>query len=966
MKTYFVDKLQENAKAYPDRPALELDFHSETVTYAELWERSGRVYAGLKAAGIGREDVVLLLLPRHPMMLIALLGVMRAGAAALMCEDSYPAERVEVMKADCGAKLVLNRAFFENSMDCPPLSGREPLHLHDALFVFYTSGTTGKPKGILHEYGKLDIGIAGTITDEGAVDFEGCGRFAFVPPFNFSATMIHGLPELYKANTLYILSYAVSKNFRKLRELLEKEQITELFLSPSVLRSYHEGFAGVKAVMTGSEPASRLSVPGLPVTVHYAMTESLYCVSKYCLKEPCENAPVASAETSGNIFLLDEEGNPVKNGETGEICFPDPYFRGYIGLPEKTREVYRDGLFHSGDLGFRDEKGDVFIKGRSDDMIKINGNRLEPGEVEGAAREISGLENVAAKGFCDARRSYVALYYLSREAGEDCVFRNPALARKKLSEKLPDYMIPSYFVPLEAFPLNANGKFSRKLLPEPAFTPVAGMQREPANETERTICAVMAQVLSLPSLPPEQDFYEAGGDSISAIRVVSACSDQGLSFTASELLEHRSPAALTRLLAGRESLSPEKLTARENSARTRPQPLLAGQEIYRQLFEAYPRHPSICVPVIAILKPDVDLNRLKQAADKVIVHHPALLSSFRREKDGSYTQFYDETAFLPTSIEDMTEEELEAESRRFLQPVDLTRDRLYTLRLIRTPEKALFFFSVHHIVGDGTSNALLLNQIAECCRNPEAVLPPDCYYTLCEEEAGEAAAALKKEAAERNRQRLEQLQTENAAVLKPDLPGPDAGSETCFLPGVLPKSAGLRNCVFIGACLMTMAELNGCDSAMVYSAWHGRDKRLKQDSAGCFTALLPVSLTGISQLGRKELLSQVQEQLDFGTVHSVYSAITESGLPTEKTVIFNYQYGTMDFGAFKDLTSFITMMQRDKNQPNCLFNVGILDRADSDRLDFYCNFPRGLYRKETAERFGQLFVKAVLFLTENE
>ncbi len=962
---YFIDKIENNAKRYPGRTALALDFGRDPVSYSELWEQSGRIYAALKEAGIGPEDIVMLLLPRHPRMLVALLGVLRCGAAAMLVENTYPAERTAYMKDDAGVRLVLDGDFFEAAVKGPSLPGRESLNLHDACFVFYTSGTTGKPKGILHEYGVLDMGISGSVPDESAVDFDDCGRFAFVPPFNFSATMIHGLPELYKANTLYILSYEVSKNFKKLCELLEKEKITELFLSPSVLRIYSEGFPFVRAIMTGSEPASNLSVPGYEVIVHYAMTESLYCVSRYRLREVCIDAPIASKETGGNIRILGEDGNPVPDGETGEICFPNPYFRGYINMPEKTEAALRGGLFHSGDLGYRNENGDVFLLGRSDDMIKINGNRIEPGEIEGAAREISGLKNVIAKGFCEEGRSFVALYYLASEAGENCIFRDAARSRRALAEKLPAYMTPSYFVPIDSLPLNPNGKVSRKLLPPPAAAVSAGTGRKPESEAEAFFCSVMAEVLSLKSLGAEDDFYEAGGDSLSAIRLITACAEKGFDITVPQLLEARTAAGLARLTAGRDGLSLEERLRKENEARGRPYGLLSGQKIYWNLFEKYPEHPSICVPVIAILKKDTDLERLRAAADRVISHHPALLSRFRIDESGKPVQYFDATAFTPAVIEEMTEEELNAESRNFLHSVNLLSDRAVTVRIIRSPEKNLFLLSVHHIMGDGMTNTMLLKQIAACYADPAAELPPDCYYTVCTNETGEEADALKAEADAAFRERLAAL-TPGSAVLRPDLPGPDSGSETFFLPDVLPKSGNYSNRLFVTACLMAMAGTNGCDDALVYTAYSGRDSRLKSDSAGCHTILVPVSLTGIGSRSGKDLLADVQAQLDFGNAHGVYSAITESGLPLDQTVIFNYQSGTMDFGAFRDLAVFVSMLQRDRNQPNCLFNTGILDREDSDSLGFYCNFPKGMYSQQTAAAFSQRFLDAVRALADDE
>ena len=959
MKSYFVDQLQQNAEKYPERIAATLDFGEAAVTYSELWNRSGRIYAALKEQGIGREDVVMLLLPRHPMMIVALLGVLRAGAAVTLAEDTCPEERLAYMKADCGVRFVIDRDFYEKAQQTPPLSGREPLYLHDAGMIFYTSGTTGKPKGILHEYGKIDMGIAGTVTDEDGVDFDCCDRFAFVPPFNFSATVIHGLPELYTANTLYILSYQVSKNFKRLRELLEKERITRLFLSPSVLRVYSEGFPYVRSIMTGSEPASCLSVPGHEITVHYAMTESLYCVSKYVLKQESTDAPIAAADTGKNIRILREDGTPVQDGETGEICFPDPYFRGYINMPEKTREVFRDGLFHSGDLGYRSENGDVFIKGRMDDMIKINGNRIEPGEIEAAAREISGIGNLLAKGFVSSRRSYVALYYQTNQADETCLFRDAALARRKLSEKLPSYMIPSYFVPIESMPLNANGKLSRSLLPEPAAAAGTGEpRRKPAGEVEQLLCRIMESVLSGAEICPDDDFYEAGGDSISAIRMVTACSEQGCDITVEDLLQARTAAALARKISGRKAASREDRTLLEESARKKPQRLLAGQRIYWKLFEMYPDHPSVCVPCFAILKKSTDPERLKNAVNKVILHHPALLSGFRREVDGSVVQYYDETVFRPAVIEEMSAEELERERGNFLKPVDLLKDRLYCVRIIRTPEINVFLFSVHHIMGDGTSNSMLMRQIASCYRDPETELPPDLYYSLCEEEAAEAGF---EEKTVRNPTEL--LPEMSAAMLRPDHPGPDSGSEMYYLPGALPKLEKGAAEVFLAAALMAMAEINGCDSALVHATYNGRDRQTRKNAAGCFTVLLPVAVTNIREKRSEELLAEVRRQLDRGILHAAAgSAITESGLPLDRTVIFNYQYGTMDFGDFGFLAESVFMLQRDKNSPNCLFNIGVLERGDAERPDFYCNYPRGMYLPETVRRLGACFTNAVAFL----
>ena len=188
----------------------------------------------------------------------------------------------------------------------------------------------------------------------------------------------------------------------------------------------------------------------------------------------------------------------VSDGK-GEICVSNPYFRGYLNRPEMTESVLRDGIYHTGDIGTMTAEGDVVLLGRSDDMVKINGNRVEPAEIEAAAKKVLGVSWCAARAFIKPDRSYICVYY-KEDPG---IQESEAIA--KLSEMLPAYMIPSHFMKIDRIPLSANGKMLRRELPEPSIEETAEYTA-PSDETEEMICNAFARVLKRDRVSVLDDF----------------------------------------------------------------------------------------------------------------------------------------------------------------------------------------------------------------------------------------------------------------------------------------------------------------------------------------------------------------------------------------------------------------------------------------------------------------------------
>ncbi|MBQ6296672.1 MAG: non-ribosomal peptide synthetase [Selenomonadaceae bacterium] len=518
--TPFLEQLEKNCAEFSERLALSLDNQKETVTYGELWNLSGKIYAYLKKLNIGTEDFVLINLPRGPKITVAVIGIWRAGAACTVTEEGYPAERVEYIRKDCNAKIVIDEKIYTEILAEDSLHGYEKTNPHDACYAVYTSGTTGNPKGALHEYGKLEVCVA-SYPKRPDFKYGENYRYAAAFPLNFVVYFMWTVPQLYFGNSFYILSYELIKNINAFSKFVADEKTTEFFMSPTLLKMYKNIPATLRLIVTGSDNVSDMYFPNVILKNGYGMSETAFFVSSFTVDKPYRRTPVGKNNYGLEIKILNEDGQSVKNGEHGEVCFENKYFRGYINLPEQTEKVFRGNIFHTGDLGYLDENGNLVIVGRKDDMIKIHGNRVEPTEIEIAVKDVLNVKNIIAKGFSDGSNAFIALYGLTSEIGDSFDEKNIPALREKLSKYLPQYMIPNYYIALEKFPTNANGKVSRKLFSPPEIKMDFGEYIAPVTETEKEICQKMAKILGVKKLSRNADFYQMGGDSLKTILLVT-------------------------------------------------------------------------------------------------------------------------------------------------------------------------------------------------------------------------------------------------------------------------------------------------------------------------------------------------------------------------------------------------------------------------------------------------------------
>ncbi len=433
----FIEKLEKNAEAYPEATALISTEAGKRMSYAELWEYSGRVYRYLKQNGVGKESTVMIAVPRGINPIITLIGVWRAGAAAVMLASDCEPERMAYIRQDAGCVMKIDAELLRQIMTCAPLDGHEETDPHDLAYLIYTSGTTGKPKGVMQEYGTLDMCVSMHYCgDRSVID----GRFALIAPLTSAAAMLIIPPLLYNLQTLAVIPMPVVRD--------------------------PDGLPGIPASLTkivvGGEPARRLFSDRVELFCGYGQSESGFNITTFLIDREYDITPVGRlGGQKAEICILDEEGKPLPRGEKGNLCYRAPYFRGYVGLPELTAAVHLNGYVRSGDIAEICPDGTIVITGRADEMIKIRGNRIEPAEVEAVLREALQVEWVGVRAILDQEHPYLCAYY------EEEPKRSLEEARRFAAERLPYYMMPACFMKIDAIPRDAGGKIAKKKLPIP-------------------------------------------------------------------------------------------------------------------------------------------------------------------------------------------------------------------------------------------------------------------------------------------------------------------------------------------------------------------------------------------------------------------------------------------------------------------------------------------------------------------
>ena len=951
-----LELLARNKAEKPNAAVLFDEANTKGITYAQLDELSGRVYAFLFEKGIGREDFVLINLPRGILPIIAMIGVWKCGAAWALVEDTYAPERIDFIRRDCGCKAELSAAVWDEVMATAPKSGYEKADEHDAAYAIYTSGTTGNPKGVLHEYGNLGRAIE-SVRINGENPFNGKDRLALLAPMNFVASVIVILEALsICGGKIYVVGYATIKNPLALKRFFLEKRITITFLTPSYVRMLgNQTGPFLRMLFVGSEPANNIYNKNLDLINIYAASESGFAVGVFRIDRPYETCPIGKPEVDTKITLIADSGEEAQDGEIGELCFENPYVRGYINLPEETAKAFADGIYHTGDLARVDENGNYVLLGRSGDMIKINGNRIEPAEIEASVKQALGIDWAAARGFEENGKSYLCAYYtadIDIDADE---------LRKELGKRLPYYMIPAYFVKIDTVPLKANGKMDRKALPKPDASHFQTDYAAPENEVQQKLCDAMASALKLERFGINDDFYELGGDSLGSIRVVSESGLPGLS--AGEIFRGRTPKKIAALYEeSRQSDDGESPEIKNANAMKTEHPLTVEQ-LYMVDYQLY-TPKSTMYNLFSMLKLDrelFDMQKMALAMQTAIRNHSALLTTFRFNDDGDIVQQYTPEVLQDIRVEKLSEFEFDCIKDTLVQPFKIIGGCLHRCRVFETEKNGYIFFDVHHTLFDGTSLKVFMGNVGKAYMGiqPE----PDLYYLILRNREEEKKTAFYEESKRYFEERYEGVEWSR-------YPEPDHGSRENEM-GELFAPIGIeqmqmkamerqyrisRNEFFITVGALSVAIYNKKRDIMLSWIYNGREDMVAMQSVGLLFRELPVAVRLTDEMTLRELFLDVHEQVQKGIEHSCYPYVdlhSEAG--GNETAYLLYQQDIRDMGGLEGMNVEAVDVRQNQAASQTILDMEILDGEDG--LVLMIDYIASLYDDASMERFKDIFVR---------
>ncbi|WP_052433231.1 non-ribosomal peptide synthetase [Streptacidiphilus carbonis] len=665
--------VERQVEATPD--ALAVVSGEVSLTYRELDTRANRLARELAGLGVGAETVVGIALPRSADLLVALLGVLKAGGAYLPIDPRYPSRRLEHILSDARPQLVLT-----DGETAHVLAGSEvpQVHLGDldlgggadgssfgaadrvapllpdnAAYVMYTSGSTGLPKGVTVTHGNVVNGVlrlaASVGIGSGTRVLAGASVNFDVSVFEiFTALTAGGTVEL-ERDVLVIGERGgwdggvISTVPSVFAELLD--QTVGTITADAVV------FAG-EALPDALVRRVREAIPGVRVVNAYGQTESFYA-STFALSADdrwtgAHTAPIGAPLGNMRAYVLGAGLVPAPVGAVGELYVAGNVSRGYHGRGVLTSERFvadpfgaaGSRMYRTGDLARWNDDGQLEYLGRDDEQLKIRGFRIEPGEVEAALTAHPGVEQAVVTGqpVPGGGTRLVGYVVGAPDSGGEVDAQGRFEAdmtsgismrelRRFISSRLPEFMVPAVLVPLDRLPLAPNGKLDRAALPAPAFT--GGTYRAPQGRTEEVLAGVYSEVLGVDQVGADDDFFAIGGDSIRSIQIVSRAKAHGVVVNARQIFELRTVAELAAA-AGSQSLEPVLAELDGGGTGSMPLPPIA-----RYMLDLGGGFNRFSMSAALDLPQGIDEAGLTAVLAAVLDHHDVLRSRLVRADGGS-------------------------------------------------------------------------------------------------------------------------------------------------------------------------------------------------------------------------------------------------------------------------------------------------------------------------------------------
>ncbi|MFE2696740.1 non-ribosomal peptide synthetase [Streptomyces mirabilis] len=1003
------DVFAAQAARTPDAPALTAG--AEHLTYRQLDERANRLARLLIEAGAGPERFVALALPRTADLIVALLAVLKSGAAYLPVDPGYPAERIAFLFEDvrpdavitCAqtsarlpdgpyTRIVLDDAACAGRLAAAYAAGvgdgerRGGLLPDHPAYVIHTSGSTGRPKGVVVPHASV-VALA----DWAAAEFTDRDLTHVVAStsLNFDVSVFEILTPLLAGGHVEIV--------RDLLALAERPgpwRAGLLSAVPSALgRLLAEDTVQVTAdtvVLAGEALPARAvrqvreAIPDCRVMNIYGPTEAtVYATAFTCdPADPDRVPPIGRPVGGARAYVLDARMRPVPVGAPGELYLAGTgVARGYLNRPGLTASRFPadpfgpsgSRMYRTGDLVRWTADGDLLYLGRTDDQVKVRGFRIELGEVEAALARHPRVAAAAARVVEHDGHKRLVGYAVPRGGDTPA----PADLRAALARTLPDHLVPAVVVPLERLPLGATGKLDRRALPDPVWSAAVATEgtRPPRTAAERTLAAIWSEVLGVPDVGATDNYFGLGGDSILGIQIVSAARRAGLALTPRHLFQHQTVAELATTV---EEFPAATMSAAEQGPVVGDVPLTPVQ---RWLFDTLTGDPAHFTQAVSFeLASDTDETLLRAALAAVLEQHDALRMRYEPAGDGRWRQHGTPLGAAPHLEVHDAPAAPDAVAASLCSGFDLAQGPLFKAALCRQDghRPPVLLLAAHHLIVDAVSWRVILEDLDAAHRALRASATPDlgAKTTSFREWARRLAARTADGGFDDEIAHWGGLRP---TALPTDLPGGNTATDeetvtvslgdedTRRLLKDVPDAYRTRvNDVLLCALGRVLARWTGQDRVVVALEGHGREDLFDDvdlaRTVGWFTTMFPVGLDVPHDAGLGAALKRVKENLravprggvGYGALRHLHPTAGR-GLPDLPQVGFNY-LGQQDWNAAEGGLlraphgGLSGGMDRSADRPHL---IDVLGRVIDKRLEFTWSYSRQVHRHDTVARLAQ-------------
>lgn len=735
--------------------AIAVVFEDIQLTYQQLNKRANQLAHHLRSLGVGPEVLVGICLERSLEMIVGILGILKAGGAYVPLDPAYPPERLAFILSDIQASVLLTQEKLVKNL--PPHqaqvvcldsnwqgdtqnSQENPVNqttLDNLIYVIYTSGSTGQPKGVMIPHRGICNQLYWRQTNFKLTQAD---KVLLTISFSFDPSVWQIFWPLCFGGQLILARPGGQQDTAYLVKVIIEQKITVLALVPSILRVLLEekgidNCRFLRHITCGGEALPSELIErffaqlNLDNVFHncYGPTEASIDATFWTCQRGTNYtiAPIGRPIANAEIYILDENLQPVPVGESGELHIGGiGLARGYLNRPELTTEKFIFNpfspevgarLYKTGDLARFLPDGNIEFLGRIDYQVKIRGFRIELGEIEAILGQHPALTQtlVIAREDVPGDKQLVAYIVANPEQ-----ILSQVELRRFLQGRLPDYMVPASFVFLDNLPLNPNGKIDRRALPAPHISDL-GLSTNfvaPQNATEEVLASIWVKVLRLEQVGIHDNFFELGGHSLLATQVMSRVRQAfQIEMPLQILFENPTIASLAQALA--------QTQTQENDPQNQTIPLIANRESIPLSFaqqrvwfleQLEPNSPAYIISNALRLTGEFNTSILQQALDAIVIHHEALRTNFITSPDGSPIQVIGKPRPVELKIVKVTQEQVQSllnqEAKR---PFNLESDLMLRACLLQIDEQEqILLLVMHHIASDGWSMGILWQQLA--------------------------------------------------------------------------------------------------------------------------------------------------------------------------------------------------------------------------------------------------------------